>query len=310
MKLYDRYLGTMFGMACGDAVGSKVEWKTRAWCKLRPVKGMEGSDIHKLEPGQFTDDTSMALCLAASLVECNGFDAKDQIDRYVKWREEGYMGCQGRCIGIGKTVSGSLDDYLYFGNGPLDGNKNPNSAGNGSLMRIAPIPLFYHNYADMNWAALKSSCTTHGSPETNYACVLYSIYISRALNGWSKDEILAGTWLSTVSEHIPPKIVEISNGSYFNKPEADINGTGYVIDSLEAALWCFKTTNSYKEAVLTAANLGDDADTTAAIVGMLAGAYYGVEGIPEEWLDVLDMKDVITNLTDGLYKHAVNTLLI
>lgn len=296
-----RFKGSLFGLACGDAVGSKVEWKTRAWCKLQPVLGMEGSKIHRLKPGEFTDDTSMALCLAISLIE-KGFDPKDQIERYLRWREEGYLGSQGRCIGIGNTVSCSLDDYLLFGHGPLDGPTGEFTAGNGSIMRLAPVPMYAYPNADeaINLSMI-SSKTTHGAPEAVYGAGLFGYIIFKALLGYSKENILFDNNYFLQIGNVPKKIETLANGGYKDKFEAEIDGNGYVADSLEAALWCFLKTDSYQSAVLTAANLGGDADTTAAIVGQLAGAYYGIEAIPQDWLDVIDMKTIIDRFATELY---------
>jgi ADP-ribosyl-[dinitrogen reductase] hydrolase len=239
----------------------------------------------------------MALCLATSLVEKTGFDPKDQMDRYCRWWKEGYLSSNGRCFDIGGTVSAALRRYSLTGD-PIAGSTDPHSAGNGSIMRLAPVAMFY--YPDIAAAigyAAESSRTTHGAPECIDACRLLAGIICRALSGASKEEILFG---EAGSFHGGPKIVSISRGEYRSKSISAIRGSGYVVQSLEAALWCFLHTDTFEAAILTAANLGDDADTTAAICGQVAGAFYGESGIPQKWLEKLVMRKEITALADRL----------
>jgi ADP-ribosyl-[dinitrogen reductase] hydrolase len=239
----------------------------------------------------------MALCLATSLLEKNGADPKDQMDRYYRWWKEGYLSSNGRCFDIGGTVSAALRRYSQTGE-PIAGSTDPHSAGNGSIMRLAPVPMFY--YPDVSAAvqyAAESSRTTQGAPECLDACRLLAGIICRALSGASKEDVLFGESGSFQGE---PKIMAIARGEYRNKSSGMIRGTGYVVQSLEAALWCFHHTETFEAAILKAANLGDDADTTAAICGQVAGAYYGESGIPKKWLDKLAMRQKITELADRL----------
>ena len=255
------------------------------------------ADRFDLKPGEWTDDTSMALCLATSLLEKNGFDPKDQMDRYCRWWKEGYLSSNGRCFDIGNTVSAALALYGQTGD-PIAGSTNPQSAGNGSIMRLAPVPMFY--YPDLEAAiryAAESSRTTHGAPECIDACRLLAGIICRALSGLAKEAVLFGEAESFSGE---PKITLIARGEYREKSVREIRGTGYVVESLEAALWCFDKTDNFEAAILKAANLGDDADTTAAICGQVAGAFYGESGIPQKWVDRLVMREEITMLADRL----------
>jgi ADP-ribosyl-[dinitrogen reductase] hydrolase len=259
---------------------------------------MVGGGPFHLKPGQWTDDTSMALCLATSLVEVGGFDTADQMNRYCNWYENGYLSSTGTCFDIGITVSQALDDYKVSGN-PLSGSANPRSAGNGCLMRLAPVPMFYFPDHDrtLHFSG-ESSRTTHGAAECIDASRLFGDILFRSLSGASKTEILFGNDPKIV---VSSSIQAIANGEYQSKTIDDIRGTGYVVDSLEAALWCFWTTETYEQAILTATNLGDDADTTAAICGQVAGAYYGEPAIPSHWLQQLTMRHEITELADRLY---------
>ncbi|WP_129973218.1 MULTISPECIES: ADP-ribosylglycohydrolase family protein [unclassified Pseudomonas] len=280
-SLPERYRGALLGLACGDAVGTTVEFQPRG--SFQPLTDMVGGGPFRLKPGQWTDDTSMALCLAESLLNKNGFDAADQMGRYLNWWQWGYLSSTGECFDIGMTVSQALDRYQHTGE-PFAGSTDPYSAGNGSLMRLVPVVLFYFPDARKSGRfAADSSRTTHAAPEAIECCQLFAELLGKALEGASKAQLrtLPQTAFSQ------PKVAAIARGEYLHKTERDIRGSGYCVGSLEAALWCFQHTDSFAAAVLQAANLGDDADTTAAIVGQLAGAYYGVQGIPSGWLEKL-----------------------
>ncbi len=300
--LADRYRGCLLGLACGDAVGTTVEFQSRG--SFTPLDDMVGGGPFGLRAGQWTDDTSMALCLAASLVEQGRFDAKDQMERYVRWWREGYMSSTGHCFDIGVTTSAALSRYLSTGD-PFAGSTSSRSAGNGSLMRLAPVPLFYYpdGQAAIRFAA-DSSRTTHGAAEAVDACRLFAAMLVAALAGAAKEELLfaAGAAFAAGSQTEPlqPAIAAIAAGDYRDKTAAQIQGSGYVVKSLEAALWCFWRTDDYRSAMLAAANLGDDADTTAAVCGQIAGAFYGAAAIPAEWRSRLHMAAEITALADAL----------
>ena len=292
--LLDRYRGCLLGLACGDAVGTTLEFRRRG--SFEPITDMVGGGPFGLKAGEWTDDTSMALCLATSLAERRGFDAEDQMNRYVNWWHHGYLSSTGACFDIGITVSAALQRYLQTRN-PLAGSTDPMSAGNGSLMRLAPAVLFGH--PDMAAAmdlARRSSATTHAATEALECCALFAELLCHALDGHPKDAILS----SRLAAPTMPKVQAIAAREYLHKRESQIAGTGYCVASLEAALWCFAQTDSFEAAVLRAANLGDDADTTAAIVGQLAGAHYGKSGIPARWLVRLHQRAEIERLADAL----------
>ena len=292
----ERYQGCLLGLAIGDAIGTTVEFQPRG--SFTPVTDMVGGGVFRLKAGQWTDDTSMALCLAHSLLECQGFDPNDQMNKYQQWRVNGYMSSNGRCFDIGTTVSEALAHYAAT-HQSFAGSTHPLAAGNGSLMRLAPVVLFYHpdKQSVVHYAG-ESSRTTHGAQECIDACGYYASLLSAALDGQTKDQIL-----SSDSYHAQTaKIAAIQKGSYRAKEEKEIRGTGYVVDSLEAALWCFNQSDSYAQAVLLAANLGDDADTTAAICGQLAGAFYGLQGIPSAWRERVYWSEEILSLADSFYQ--------
>jgi ADP-ribosyl-[dinitrogen reductase] hydrolase len=291
-----RFRGCLLGLAIGDAVGATVEFKERG--SFPPMNDMVGGGPHRLKPGQWTDDTSMALCLATSLVEQGGFDANDQMDRYCQWRQEGYLSSTGECFDIGNTTSYALDCYQATREA-VAGSTDPNTAGNGSIMRLAPVPMFFYPaQALVDRFSAESSRTTHGAPTCVDACRLLGVMTLRALSAVSKEKVLsAGTELQFDTEEISA----VAAGTYHAKGEADIRGSGYVVESLEAALWCFAGTESFEAAILKSANLGDDADTTAAICGQVAGAYYGESGIPQRWRELVSMRDEIRELANRLH---------
>lgn len=296
--LSDRYAGSLLGLACGDAVGTSVEFCPRG--TFSPLVDMVGGGPFNLAPGQWTDDTSMALCLAESLLTKNGFDAKDQMGRFLNWWQWGYLSSTGECFDIGNTVRQALLKYQQT-NQPFAGSIEPDTAGNGSLMRLAPVVLFYYpSHHEIAKFTVASSCTTHSAPEATECCELLGELIAKALSGKSKTEIL-GASQTTFSEE---KVRSIAAGEYRFKTREQIAGTGYSVASLEAALWCFWRSESFESAILEAANLGDDADTTAAITGQLAGAFYGESAIPSHWLENLYMRTEIKDMALALLQAA------
>ena len=176
-----RFEGCLLGLACGDAVGATVEFVPRD--RFKPMTDMVGGGKFRLKKGEWTDDTSMALCLAESLVECQGFDAMDQMQRYWRWADTGYNSCQPHPIGIGKTVVAALIRFKKTGEA-FCGSEAPDTSGNGSLMRLAPIPMFYASQPEKvaHYAAL-SSKTTHASPDCLACCQYFALVLHKALTG-------------------------------------------------------------------------------------------------------------------------------
>jgi ADP-ribosylglycohydrolase len=302
----DRYLGSLLGLAAGDAVGTTLEFRPPG--TFVPLTDMVGGGPFGLAPGEWTDDTSMALCLAESLVETGGFDPVDQLARYVRWWRHGHLSSNGRCFDIGNTCRAALERFEHTGQ-PTCGSTDPRTAGNGSLMRLAPVPLAFARDPRRAVAlAAESSRTTHAAPEAVSACRYFAALIVGALGERDKADLLApgfdlglGLWRT---EPLAPEVAAVAAGSFLSKEPPRIRGTGYAVHALEAALWAFARSDSFAEGALLAANLGDDADTTAAIYGQLAGAYYGVEGIPAAWRARLARRDTIEALALGLLDLA------
>ena len=295
MDQRDRFRGCLLGLAVGDAVGASVEFRPRG--SFKPVTDMTGGGRFRLAPGQWTDDTSMALCLATSLVERRGFDPLDQMERYCRWVEKGYLSSTGKCFGLGRTIGLALGKFMKTRD-PFAGSDNPKTAGNGCIMRLAPIPMFYFPDIDVTERfAVESSRTTHGAQECLDAIRLFARIIVRALSGRPKVEVAIADGDTFAGS---PKIEAIARGDYRGKAEAEIRGSGYVVECLETAMWCFLSTDTFEKAILAATNLGDDADTTAAVCGQVAGAHYGESGIPASWLDQLAMRQEIGALAEQL----------
>lgn len=291
-----RVIGSLVGLACGDAVGTTLEFMRPG--SFTPITDMVGGGPFSLLPGQWTDDTSMALCLAESLLQKKGFDSFDQMNRYCNWYQYGYFSCTGVCFDIGVTVTAALNKYMKTGD-PFSGSTDERSSGNGALMRIAPVAMLYRNDPEkLLEFARDSSRTTHGSAECLDASQYFCSLLASAFNAADKNSIVASY------KPVTEKMQSIAKKDFLSKPYQQLTGSGYVIESLESALWCFYQSNSFKEAILLSANLGNDADTTAAICGQLAGAYYGVDAIPESWVKKLAMRDTIFSIAEKLYENA------
>lgn len=303
----NKFRGALLGLAVGDTLGMPLEFKQPS--DFTPVSGLTGGGPNNLAAGQWTDDTSMALCLAESLIHCPEFDPTDQINRYVRWYKQGYLSSTGYCIDIGKTVKTALEQYLQTAK-PYAGSTHPRSAGNGSIMRLAPVPARYAaNPGEAIRLAADSSRTTHAAPEAIDACRYLGALILGAIYGRNKTALLSDHYSPDATGWPTPlagRIDSIAGGSYKQKNPPAIRGTGYVADSLEAALWAFYHSKSFTHGALLAVNLGDDADTTGAVYGQLAGAYYGAGNIPVNWLNRLYQRQYIEKLADELLALATN----
>ncbi len=302
----DRFRGALAGLAVGDALGSTLEF-TRPGT-FEPISDMTGGGPHGLAPGEWTDDTSLTLCLADSLVQRQGFDAKDQIERYVRWYREGLWSSIGYCFDIGNTTRTALEQF-ELSREPYSGPAHERSAGNGSVMRLAPVPMFFAgNAVEAVHYSGESSRTTHGAKTCIDGCRYYGGLIWAAINGVDKSDLLAAMYCPAGRWHeLGPwhgEIEDVASGSFKRKDPPQIQGSGYVVRSIEAALWAFHKSTSFEKGALMAVNLGDDADTTGAIYGQLAGAFYGMDGIPAAWRQRIALRDQIVGLADKLFALA------
>lgn len=294
---HDRAVGALLGLAVGDAVGTTVEFQPPG--SFAPVTDLVGGGPHGLRAGQWTDDTSMALCLAESIRDRGAQDLADQMGRYLRWWRDGRLSSTGACFDIGITTEAQLDRFARTGE-PVDPHVDQERAPNGSLMRLAPVPIRWH--ADPEEAAEQaaiSSRPTHPADRPVDACRLLGALTAALISGADPGEVLApGFWSAP---DLDPEVAALAAGAWRGKEPPAIRGTGYCIDALEAALWAVAGAADFREAVLRAANLGDDADTTAAIAGQLAGARWGASGIPAGWRTAVAMGERIVELATQLF---------
>jgi ADP-ribosyl-[dinitrogen reductase] hydrolase len=302
----DRCRGTLIGLAVGDALGAAVEFKAPG--SFAPVTGYRSGGPHGLDAGEWTDDTSMALALADSIATA-GWDLNDQADRYVQWWETGKYSVNGRCFDIGMTTRLALSNYSARKNALNSGDRLDRSSGNGSVMRLAPVPIRYaHLYPskcdELSRLAGESSLPTHASEQCVSACRYLATVLAALIHGEDRGEVLSPTWtpLKRLNDIKPlhPLIQEVAEGSFRQKQPPAIQGSGWVVKSLEAALWAFHNADTFEEAVLMAVNLGDDTDSTGAICGQLAGAFWGESNIPESLRSGLARMDMVENALVGI----------
>jgi ADP-ribosyl-[dinitrogen reductase] hydrolase len=304
----DRRRGILFGLAVGDAMGASVEFAPPG--TFLEVTDFRAGGPHGLEAGEWTDDTSMALALADSIAEA-GWDLNDQAERYVEWWRRGAYSVNGRVFDVGMATSAALLRFVETRDPWISADPLPRSSGNGSIMRLAPVPLAYapllFDRVDILIArAVESSRPTHASPQCSSACAYFAVVLAGLLHGLPREEVLDPAWpvLERAREFhtLHPEIAEVAAGSFRMKAPPEIRGGGYVVRSLEAALWAFHNATDFREAVLRAVNLGDDADTTGAVCGQLAGAHWGERGIPPDWRQRLAGRELIERALNGLSK--------
>lgn len=306
MNTKDRCRGALLGLGVSDALGAAVEFMAPG--TFEPVTGYRSGGPHGLNPGEWTDDTSLALALADSIAK-NGWELNDQAERYVQWMKHGKYSVNGRCFDIGITTATALRRFLETKDARTSGLHDEGSSGNGSIMRLAPVPIRYHGHYPKNIVELarlaeESSLTTHASEQCLSACRYMALVLSGLIHGEDRNTVLSPTWgpLAELNAAKPlhPLILAVANGSFREKQPPAIRGSGWVVQSLEAALWAFHSANSFEEAVLKGVNLGDDADTTGAVVGQLAGAFWGESGIPAGLREGLARYDMLDDALKGL----------
>ncbi|MBI1247461.1 ADP-ribosylglycohydrolase family protein [bacterium] len=295
----DRKRGCLIGLAVGDALGAAVEFKPPG--SFTPVVDYRTGGPHRLAPGEWTDDTSMALALADSIGQV-GWDMNDQAKRYVSWMREGKYSVTGTCFDIGIATRSSLQRFIASGDAETSASRDEYSSGNGSIMRLAPVPIRFAEYFpgqidQLARYADESSIPTHGSSLCLSACRYMTLVLAGLIRGLDRDEVLDSDWppLKELQSIVPlaPQVATVANGSFRELQPPEIEGSGFVVKSLEAALWAFHDAADFREAVLKAVNLGDDADTTGAVCGQFAGAFWGESGIPQSWRDGLGKPEMI-----------------
>ena len=304
--MIDRCRGALVGLAVGDALGAAVEFRSPG--SFAPVTCYRSGGPHGLKAGEWTDDTSMALALADS-IGAAGWHIHDQAQRYVDWWKTGKYSVNGRCFDIGITTRSALDRFLKTKDASSSGDSSESASGNGSIMRLAPVAihfrhLFTNKIAELSKVAEESSLTTHASEHCLSACRYIALVLCGLIYGEDRDTVLSPDWqpLAELNAVKPlhPLVQEIADGSFKRKQPPVICGSGWVIRSLEAALWAFHDATSFEDAVLKAVNLGDDADTTGAVCGQFAGAMWGETGIGDELRSGLARYDMLESALAGI----------
>ena len=301
-------LAGLLGVCVGDALGVPVEFTTREERLRSPVTTMQGYGTYNQPPGTWSDDSSLTFCLAESL--CQGFSLDAIAQSFCRWHDQAYWTPHGTVFDIGMTTAAALRRLRWDQVSPLEsGGRDASSNGNGSLMRILPMAFYYQSleFPELINRVHQVSAITHAHLRSQMSC---GIYISIAIRLLEGDDPATAYFkgIQRIQEiyNQPPYTSELDNfarvldGKIAQFPMEAIQSSGYVVHSLEAALWCFLTSTSYAQSVLKAVNLGSDTDTTAAITGGLAGLYYGVEQIPQDWRDKIARKDDIVDLAKRL----------
>lgn len=305
----------LFGLSVGDALGVPVEFQPRAQLKMEPVTGMRAYGSHHQPVGTWSDDSSMAFCLAETL--CTEYNLGSLASRFVHWESDGYWGAHGQVFDIGIATSSAIDRLKRGVNPILAGNTEESSNGNGSLMRILPLLFFIRDKdIETRFKTIRDvSSLTHRHNRSVIACFIYLEFALDLLEGRSKEEayessrIRAAACLEGLEQYTEKErgvFDRVLSGKLQDLKEEEVFSSGYVVHTLEAALWCILTGRSYEETALRAVNLGEDTDTTGAVAGGLAGLIYGWKQIPGEWMEALARKAEIGELADRLYKKLYN----
>lgn len=309
-NLRDRYHGALVGLAVGDALGVSVQFRKTG--SFTPLGDLIGGGPFELPRGAWSDDTAMTLCLTESLLERGGSDAADQMSRYRKWQQEGYLSATGQCVGITASVAKALATAQWTGR-VRAGSHDPAQLDKEALVRTAAPAMFAFAEPERAVELAAETCrTTHQAPIVLDACRYFAALMVGALRGVPKQRLLAplfepaaGLWQRT---HLKPPVAAIAQGSFAARSAPSVSGSGNILDALEAALRVFARTRNFREGALQAVNLGGDADVTGSVYGQLAGAYYGAAAIPVTWRAAILRRELIEGLADRLLAHALTQL--
>ncbi len=305
----NKWLDGIMGLAVGDALGLPAQFLERGMLKENPVTDMLPSDLYRMPAGAWSDDTSMAVAMLDSIKATGNIDAEDVMKRFVRWLWFNEYTPTGETFDEGNTCAGAIKKYMQEQNIETCGKTGERANGNGSLMRTLPVCLYYaekvkQDVSDLEDAIAdihKLSALTHNHLRACMACGLYFFCVYEVLYGTGSLEERLQPGLDKGFAYYENDIANRVELSYYGRlrdlvefkalPEDMIKSSGYVVDSLEAAIWSLLNTENYEQCMVVAVNLGDDSDTTAAIAGGLAGLYYGYESIPERWLSALQKRE-------------------
>lgn len=301
--IFQSFFGCIFGAISGDAFGAVLEFQERH--SIPVLESMSSGGIHNVSKGEWTDDSSMLLCLMQSIIDNEEkFDLHDQINNYQKWYKKGFLSTRNYCFDIGISTRNALDYYNIFNK--FKETNLEHLSGNGSIMRLAPVPLYYNDYQTALNYSLQSSLTTHQSELCLDGCLLLSslIHLITYKQIKNKDELLYSDFIQKLPFQTE-KFKELISFDFLKLTYEEIPNSGFVLDTLISAIWCFYHTDSYKDSIIKSANLCGDADTIACVCGQISGAFYGFESIPKEWLNNLHKYTLIFEMSKNLYTKSL-----
>jgi len=313
----------LFGVAVGDALGVPFEFRPRGTFH---AVDMEGHGTHSQPPGTWSDDTSLTLCLAWAMSKHWDTEniLKETARGFLRWRDDAEFTAHGAVFDVGNATARAIHKLRKRVPPKKSGGDTVNDNGNGSLMRIAPIAFFVADkpQAERFDIVRQVSSITHAHPISVLSCIIYVEYLLRLLKGDDKfaafeamqKEIMDALMNGTLKNYFRNEITDcfmpliLPGNKWHTVDKSDIKSGGFVVDTLKASIWCFLTTENYRDAVLEAVNLGEDTDTTAAVTGGLAGAYYGIgnNGIPPKWIEALAKHETISDIAKGVFASSEN----
>lgn len=302
--MIEKIKGALFGLAVGDALGVPVEFSTRERLKVIPITGITGYGTWNQPPGTWSDDSSLAFCLAEGLT--HDYDLHLIAANFIAWRMKGYWGAHHNVFDVGNATHASITRLINGVSPELAGGLMESDNGNGSLMRILPLVFMVKDLpVEERFQKIKEvSSITHAHFRSVLSCFIYIEMALQILNNMDVEEAY-NKMKKTVLAFIEDKEFNKREIAYFNRilvsdiereEESDIHAGGYVLNTIEASLWCLLNSSTYSEAVLKAVNLGGDADTTACVTGGLAGLLYGFDDIPKDWITTIARRDDIEDL--------------
>lgn len=307
--LRSRFLGALLGLSVADALSAASQHREPG--TFPPISDLVGGGPFDLPPGAWTDDTAMALCLAESLVACGGFDARDQVERYVRWQQEGHLSATGQCVGITAATARALA-VAQWRRQIFSGSHEPRQLDPEPLSRVAPVVMFSFSSVDeavrLAGDAARITCQ---APVVVESCRVFAAMLHAALCGAPKEEVLFP--MRGLSEleaaGYRPRVRSLLKGRYRRKRPGQVHAGETIIEALEAALWAFDRTDSFQDGALLAANLGGNADVVGAAYGQLAGAFHGAAAIPAAWRGRIARVEVIEALAEQLFTCATSLSL-
>jgi ADP-ribosylglycohydrolase len=298
--LHERFLGALTGLAVGDALAAATQGRTPG--SFAPIRDLTGGGLLDLPSGAWSDDTAIALCLAESLLERDGFDARDQMQRYTRWQQQGHLSATGKALGITASTGRALG-LARWQRKLFSGSHDPTQLDPEPLSRVAPAVMFFYNSPQVAvHQACEAARTTCQAPIVLDCCRLFGAFLYNALAGRSKTDIFKPAPDVLDTARLKPAIAALATDK--SEPKPGLAGKR-VDGALQAALWAFRSTDNFRTGALRAANLGGNSDVITAVYGQLAGAHYGVSAIPAAWRNGLAHNALIARFAERLLACTV-----